>query len=253
MLAIYKGCIWSYVSKLLTVEFTGGSKRCNKHARAAIRLGFNDAGTWSSKLAAAGQDFGGADGSIVLAAAEIKRPDNNGLQNIVKKMKTWQKLFGVGMADLIQFAAVHAVVTCPLGPRIRFFAGRKDSSKAAVDGLLPSARGTAEEVISLFEDKTISPHELVALLGAHSTSQQFNFDKNKKGAPQDSTPGVWDVKCYNETVGTAPKEIVRFPADVALAADSRMSNEWTKFWQGNGLGQDYWNAVSRRSVNFGLC
>ena len=64
-------------------------------AKLAIRLGFHDAGTWSSKLAASGQDFGGADGSIALAPAEIKRAENNGLQDIVKQMQIWQKN-GVG-------------------------------------------------------------------------------------------------------------------------------------------------------------
>lgn len=66
------------------------------------------------------------------------------------------------------------------------FVGRKDSKKAAPEGLMPSVSMSADQIISLFEDKTIQPHDLAALLGAHSTSQQFNVDKTKAGFGQDS-------------------------------------------------------------------
>ena len=236
-------CVWAYVSLAMSLKFTGPTGRCNDLARAAIRLGFHDAGTWSSSLAANGQDFGGADGSIVLSGSEVNRPENNGLQAIIKQMATWQKLFGVSMADLIQYGAAHAVVTCPLGPRIRSFVGRKDSKTAAPDGLLPDAKASADSLISLFEDKTISGHELAALLGAHSTSKQFFFDTTRAGAPQDGTPGVWDVRFYNQTLETTgvPKKVFRIPSDVVLAQHSSMANEWTKFRQPNNVGQKHWN------------
>jgi hypothetical protein len=239
-------CIWSYISAAMTLKFTGLTLRCNDMARAAIRLGFHDAGTWSSSLAANGQDFGGADGSIVLSGTEVNRAENNGLQDIIKQMAAWQKQYGkygVSMADLIQYGAAHAVVTCPLGPRIRSFVGRKDSKQAAQDNLLPDARASADSLIALFEDKTISGHELAALLGAHSTSKQFFFDTTKSGAPQDGTPGVWDVRFYNQTLETTgvPKKVFRLPSDVALAQHPSMSNEWTKFRQPNNVGQKHWN------------
>lgn len=227
----------------MTAKFTGPTGRCNDWARAAIRLGFHDAGTWSSNLSASGQDFGGADGSIILSGTEINRKENNGLQNIAKQMTTWQKQFGVSMADLIQYGANHAVVTCPLGPRIRSFVGRKDSKAAAPENLLPSATASADSLISLFEDKTISGHELAALLGAHSTSKQRFFDPSRAGAPQDGTPGVWDIRYYNqalESVGV-PKKVLRIPSDVVLAQHPSMSNEWTKFRMPNGVGQKHWN------------
>ncbi|KAL1640781.1 hypothetical protein SLS58_006603 [Diplodia intermedia] len=230
-------CAWSYVSAELSLLFTGPTGRCNKWARAAIRLGFHDAGTWSKTT------WGGADGSIVLSGTEINRAENNGLQDIIGKMITVQKHWGVGMADLIQFAAVHAVVTCPLGPRIRFFAGRKDNSTKAggPDGLLPGVNDSADKLIQLFQDKTISPHELTALVGAHTTSQQFFVDTTKAGAPQDSTPGVWDVRFYNQTTSnTTPKKVFRFASDVALANDSRVQDEWVQFTD-QVKGQKHWN------------
>ncbi|KAF2645142.1 heme peroxidase, partial [Massarina eburnea CBS 473.64] len=234
-------CVWYYVSSVLSALFLGPSGRCNKNARAAVRLGFHDAGTWSSSLAASGQDFGGADGSIVLSGSEIKRSDNNGLQDIVNKLRDVQATFHVGMADLIQFAATHAVVSCPLGPRIRTFVGRKDSTKASPTGLLPGVNDSADTLIALFRDKTISPHDLVALLGAHSVSQQFFANTSRPGAPQDGTPGVWDTLFYNQTLGTGPlpKEVWRFPSDVVLSKDPRTADEWLSF-SGKG-GQDHWN------------
>lgn len=236
-------CVWWYISLQLTLSFTGLTGRCNDRARAAIRLGFHDAGTWSSALAVSGKDFGGADGSIALSGSEVSRAENNGLQDIIGKMITWQKQYGVGMADLIQFAAAHAVVTCPLGPRIRVFVGRKDSKTPAPDGLLPSALSDADTLINLFQDKTISPHELAALVGAHSASKQFFFNASMSGAPQDGTPGVWDTLFYNQTVQNTPNKVQRFPSDVVLAADPRMSVEWDKFRQPNGVGQSHWNEV----------
>lgn len=229
-------CVWSWVSMELTLAFMGPTGRCNKWARAAIRLGFHDAGSWSKSTTG-----GGADGSIALSGTEINRPENNGLQDIIGKMITWQKRYGVGMADLIQFAAVHAVVTCPLGPRIRFFVGRQDSKTPAPDGLLPGVNDSADKLIKLFQDKTISPHELTALVGAHTTSQQFFVDTSQSKAPQDSTPGVWDTRFYNQTTsGKVPKGVFRFASDVALANDSRIQDEWVQFTD-PVKGQKHWN------------
>ncbi|KAF1851474.1 class II peroxidase [Cucurbitaria berberidis CBS 394.84] len=95
--------------------------------------------------------------------------------------------------------ATHATVSCPLGPRVRTYVGRKDATKAAPDGLLPSVHAPADDLVALFADKTISAHDLTALLGDHSTSTWKSVDSSKAGFPQDSTPGVWDVNYYNET------------------------------------------------------
>ena len=130
---------------------------------------------------------------------------------------------------------------CPLGPRIRFFAGRKDNKSPSPNNLLPGVNDSADTLIALFQDKTISPHDLVALLGAHTTSEQFFVDKSRAGAPQDGTPGVWDTLFYNQTLGTGPlpKQVLRFPSDIVLSQDSRTRDEWLRF---NGVdGQTHWN------------
>lgn len=237
-------CIWKYIADDMAKLFKGSSGRCNKYARAAVRLGFHDAGGWSKQTAAQGLQ-GGADGSICLNN-ELTLPENNGLQEIGQKMKDfYAKYNGLGlktvsMADIIQMGANVATVVCPLGPRVRSYVGRKDSN-IQNPRLLPSPFQGADELIQLFEDKTIRPHGLVALLGSHTTSQQFFVNTSRAGDPQDSTPGVWDVLYYGQTQGTAPtpKRVFMFPSDLAISQHPKTKPEWQEF-AGAG-GQEHWN------------
>ncbi|CAI6340055.1 unnamed protein product [Periconia digitata] len=228
-------CIWAHVSKTLTELFVDGNGQCNDNARSAVRFGFHDAGAWRKGL-----DFGGADGSLVLSDVEINRRENSGLAGWRNKVKELVKKFDVGVADFVQFAATHAAVSCPLGPHMRVFVGRPDSSRTAPENLIPSPFGTADELIQLFQDKSISPHDLVALLGAHSTSKQRFVDPQRAGAPQDTTPGIWDVLYYKETLQqNPPAQIFRFQSDINLSKDRRTAEEFRDF-AGRG-GQEHWN------------
>lgn len=227
-------CSWYLVSRELTNLFTGPSERCNNNARASIRLGFHDAGTWNRT-----QTNGGADGSF-LTNREWTRTENTGLEAIARILIRLSAKYNVGKADLIQFAAKHAVATCPLGPRIRTYVGRIDAPIGLEsDGsLLPTVSQSADDLIALFNAKTITPHMLAALVGAHSTSKQFNQDPANAGAPQDSTPGVWDVKFYKETLPSSnPKGVFRFASDIALSTHPQMKKEWNDFID----DQDHWN------------
>lgn len=184
-------CVWQYIANEMVTAFKGPSGRCTNAARAAVRLGFHDAAGWSKNT---GPD-GGADGSLILAPEEIRRPGNRGLEEVVTLTQSWfnkYKGYGISAADLIQMGANVATVVCPLGPRTKTYIGRKDNSKAAPDGLLPPVDASADFLIKLFQDKTIQPNGLVALLGAHSTAQQRFVDPRRVGDPQDSTPGVWE-------------------------------------------------------------
>lgn len=233
-------CIWKYIADDLVTSFRGDSGRCTDAARAAIRLGFHDAAGWSKGTG----NLGGADGSIVLAPEEIQRVANKGLEEIVDQTKAWfdkYKGYGIGMADLIQFSANVATITCPLGPRVRTFVGRKDSSVPAPDGLLPDVNSPADVLIDLFNNKTIGPDGLISLIGAHTTSQQRFVDPERAGDPQDSTPGVWDVKFYSETIGNAPPRVFKFNSDIALANYQSTKGTFAAF-AGPG-GQGAWNNV----------
>ncbi|KJR83649.1 ligninase H2 [Sporothrix schenckii 1099-18] len=231
-------CIWEYIKRDMYAKFHGDSGRCTKHARAAVRLGFHDAASWEK-----GDTFGGADGSIVLAN-ELTRAENDGLQDIGIIVQGWydtyHSRYGVGMADLIQMGATIATVTCPLGPRIRSYVGRKDSSQATNKGRMPDVHASAENLVALFQNKTITPEALVALVGAHTTSQQHFVDETRDGAPQDSSPGVWDILFYGETKSaTVPPRVFRFPSDIALSKHESTAATWNTF--STAAGQAAWN------------
>lgn len=234
-------CIWKYIGDEMRDAMTDG-KQCNGVVRGAIRLGFHDAGSWSKSTG----KTGGADGSIILANECEDRSENAGLRGFCPQMRTWfdkYKSYGISMADLIQFGATVGTVVCPVGPRIRSFVGRKDSKEPAPKGNLPSAFDDADTLIDLFEDKTISPAGLVALLGAHTVSRQTTAFPDRLDAPQDSTPGVWDTKYFKETVDeNSPKEVLKLDSDVNIATDPRTKGLWKSYGQFL-FGQLTWNQV----------
>ncbi|CAI6341375.1 unnamed protein product [Periconia digitata] len=217
--------IWGTISKDLTSRFlTNG--QCNPDARAAIRAVFHDCGAWNTAQGATG----GCDGSLALAPGEIDRDENKGLANIISTLKNLASQYKVGVADMIVFAGNHAIVTCPGGPRVQTWIGRKDSTTPAPNGLLPDVNAPAADLSALFTAKGFSDRDLAALLGAHSTSNQFNFDTSTSnvGKPQDSTPGIWDVKYYSETLNP-PQGVVVFPSDSKLAKYAGVGKEFSGF------------------------
>lgn len=235
-------CVWKHISNEMRLDMVGSAGRCTNAARAAVRLGFHDAATWSKTA-----NRGGADGSIILAnECENRTGDNAGLEEICALMRTWYnkyKGYGISVADLIQWGANVGTVLCPLGPRVRSFVGRKDSSTASPTGLMPHVDDSVDKLIKTFADKTFTAGQLVALVGAHSTSQQRFVDPSRAGDPQDSTPGVWDVLFYSETTNpNSPKRVFKFKSDVALSKDSRTSTAWGAF--SGPTGQAPWNGVS---------
>lgn len=134
-------------------------------------------------------------------------------------------------------------MTCPLGPRVRSFVGRRNSVVPAPEGRLPRVTDSAEELVALFADKTIRVGELVALVGAHTTSRQRFVDPSRAGEPQDTTPGVWDVVFYKETISRRPPPCVfRFQSDLALAHYPPANDYWTAFAD-PGHGPAAWTEV----------
>lgn len=236
-------CIWKHIADEMRDAMIGSALRCNNLARGAVRLGFHDAGTWSKSTGTGG----GADGSIILAGECENRSDNDGLEETCAQMRIWwdkYKSYGISMADLIQMAANVGTVVCPLGPRVRSFVGRVDNPNPAPTGLLPDPSDSVDDLLDLFADKTINTADLVALVGAHSTSQQRFVDPSRAGDPQDRTPGVWDVQFYAETLNpNSPQRIFKFQSDISLSQDPRTRPTWLAF-TGQVNGQIPWNLVS---------
>ncbi|KAF2098395.1 heme peroxidase [Rhizodiscina lignyota] len=237
--------IWTTVSSDLTAMFLSGGQ-CNDDARAAIRAAFHDCGTWNK----AQGSTGGCDGSLVLADEAGTRDENNGLQDISAKLLALATKRSVGVADLLQFAGAHAIVTCPGGPQVTTYVGRTDSSTPAPNGLLPDVHASADSLYALFLDKGFDDVDLAALLGAHSTSKQVRFFVNESlaGEPQDSTPGIWDVKYYSETTSPKPGSFV-FPSDSGLAAHAVVGKQFKGFVnnQGKWTGK-FADAMTRMSL-----
>lgn len=244
-------CIWKYIADEMMGVMMGDAGRCNLYARGAIRLGFHDAGTYSKKANA-----GGADGSIINFDECDTRVVNKGLSETCELMRMWYKKYshyGISMADLIQFGANVGTVACPQGPRVRTYVGRKDGTRPSPDDTMPLQTWAADELLPLFADKTISPQGLVSLVGAHTTSQQRFAYPEHALEPQDSTPGVWDIDFYQETMNpNTPARILKFPSDVHLADDSRTKNAFAMYGD-QDWGQAMWNqGYAREYVRLSL-
>ncbi|KAI5923494.1 peroxidase [Camillea tinctor] len=229
-------CRWYWIVQDMQGKFTD-QNGCTDSARGAIRQGFHDAATWDTS-----SSYGGADGSLLLSD-ELSRPENKGLDPIGTTTKAWfetYKQYGVTMADIIQTGAIVATVSCPGGPRIRAFVGRKDDSRAGPEGKLPLPFQDAQYLINLFQAKTFSASDLVALVGAHTASKQFFVDPARAGAPQDSTPSVWDTRFYAETLSsTNDSSIFTFQSDKNLATYPSTRGQWAAFADPQG-GQGQW-------------
>ncbi|CZT08490.1 hypothetical protein WAI453_007217 [Rhynchosporium graminicola] len=200
------GCpaVWTPIISELSALFNDKSvspSQCNDDARAAIRAAFHDCGTWDNSQG----ETGGCDGSLITANEAFTRPENNGLQDTSTKLLALQQKYNkpaspVSVADLPQVAASVATLTCPGGPRVSTYVGRKDSSNPAPDDRLPDAHGSGQSLYELFLAKGFEAKELAALLGAHSTSKAFHQPDIPAGTPQDDTPGILDVHNYSNTL-----------------------------------------------------
>jgi manganese peroxidase len=231
-------CKWARIMSDIKGNFKDGSG-CSATARGAIRLGFHDAAAWNITLSS-----GGADGSIVLNSDELARSENRGLQEIAAQTQKWfdqYKKYKISMADLIQMNAIAATAACPGGPRVKAFVGREDDDSLPPENLIPSPFSDAQTNIELFEAKTFSPGDLVALVGAHTVSQQRFVDPSQAGKSQDTTDGTWDVNFYGQTASPdTPSGVFKFPSDLSLSNSSESSGIWQVFAKDQGA----WEAVS---------
>lgn len=120
---------------------------------------------------------------------------------------------------------------------MQVFIGRKDSTQAPPEGLIPNPRSPGDELVKLFEDKGISPTELAALIGAHTTAKQRVFDPSMAGTPLDSTPGIWDIKYYQQVLQRTAPFIL--PSDAALAKNAATGGAFRSF----AASQGGWSAA----------
>ncbi len=231
-------CVWYYVANRMWGDFADANG-CTNLGRGAIRQGFHDAAAWDIY-----STYGGADGSLLLSD-ELSRRENLGLAEIGAVTQTYYAAYhpyGAGMADIIQLGAIVGTVACPGGPRIRAFAGRKDDSRAAPTGKLPSPAMDAPILIDLFRNKTFTASDLVALVGAHTAAKQRFVDPSRAGAPLDTDPQIWDASFYGETLTGDNKTFFILHSDKALATHATTRGQWKAF--AGASGQALWSPVS---------
>ncbi|KAK0119242.1 hypothetical protein ONS96_012303 [Cadophora gregata f. sp. sojae] len=231
------------------INKTTTPSQCNDDARAAIRAAFHDCGTWDTAQGATG----GCDGSLVVAGEAFNRPENNGLQDISNKMLALQAKYTstatpISVADLLQVAASVATLTCPGGPKVPTFVGRKDSATPNPDKRLPDCHGSGDSLFALFQAKGFTANELAALLGAHSASRAFSQVDIVPGTPQDDTPGIWDVHYYSNTLKPVPG-VASFQGDINLAQHPVVGKEFNGFVNSQGKWNSaYANAMAKMAL-----
>ncbi|KAI0399770.1 peroxidase [Xylaria palmicola] len=226
-------CLWYYVANDMWGDFADANG-CTDYGRGAIRQGFHDAAAWDSSAT-----NGGADGSLLLSD-ELGRSENRGLQEIGDLTKTYYSTYhphGASMADIIQLGAIVGTVACPGGPRIRAFAGRKDSTRAAPTGKLPLPSMDAPTLVGLFSQKTFTAGDLVALVGAHTAAKQRFVDPARANAALDTDPQVWDASFYGAARTGDNKTFFVLQSDRALATYSTTKGQWNTFAGSSGQAQ----------------
>ncbi|KAF2100252.1 heme peroxidase [Rhizodiscina lignyota] len=237
--------VWTQVSSHLTGMFLSNGQ-CNDDARAAIRAAFHDCGTWDNTQG----EHGGCDGSLVLAQ-EYLLPQSQPLEDISNKLLAVAQQFKVSVADTLAFAGAHAIVTCPGGPTVQTFVGRKDNSTAGPVTLLPGAFDSGDSLFTLFENKGFDKVDLAALVGAHTSSKQFLVNTADAGQSQDSTPGTWDVKFYSDTTNPPPGTFV-FQSDINLANHPVVGPEFKGFVNGQGKWNGKFADAMKRMLLLGV-
>ncbi|KAJ6540714.1 heme peroxidase [Mycena capillaripes] len=222
--------------------------RCNDYARAAVRLAFHDAGTYSLRDGL----NGGADGSMLTDPLEVQRDENNGLQNITAVLLPLPAQFGVSPGDVLHLAGVLGVMACPGGPAIKTYVGRKTPPMGytAPDGRLPNPNSPVPKLTARFADMGFSIRDLMALIGAHSTGRQRFQDARTSGNPLDTTIDIWDVRFYSETANAmAAPGTFRLASDVNFAHNATTQKEYNRFvGKQEDWGRDYADAHEKMSL-----
>ncbi|KAF7351682.1 Peroxidase [Mycena sanguinolenta] len=210
--------------------------RCGDNARAAIRLAFHDAGTFSLALQANALPNGGADGSLLVDPNEVLRSENNGLQNIVSLLKPLPAQFGVSPGDILHLAGVLAVLACPGGPVIPAYVGRSAPRNIAPTGLLPDPEDSVNVLLARFADMGFKSREVMALIGAHTTGKQRFVDPAAANTTFDTTVQIWDTRFCNTPLDTEtadPTTVLpgtfKLDSDVNFATNPTTAPDFNRF------------------------
>ncbi|QDZ17867.1 heme peroxidase [Chloropicon primus] len=134
-------------------------------APALLRLVFHDAGTYERSTGR-----GGSNGSVRF---ELDRPESRGLKRglnvveAVKKRIRAKSKVDLSYADLIVVLGAWAVKACG-GPEIEVLLGRRDSSVADAENMIPDENLPVVGIKDAFSRMGLDTRDLVALSGSHA-------------------------------------------------------------------------------------
>ena len=193
--------IWTQISKTLTQQFLGDGQ-CTDAARAAIRASFHDC-------------FNGAcDGSLILAN-ECSNIENRGMERLCSNLANVATQTKVGVADLIQFAAAHAVKTCPGGPTVPVKVGRQDSKTPGALGVLPGPNVRGDVLV-----RTFGKQSTLASLHMHPFTNNVTLQHPKASAPSISPPLSAHIRQPSSSTATPPKLALPLTLPLVLGTTS---------------------------------
>ncbi|KAJ7577384.1 manganese peroxidase 1 precursor [Mycena floridula] len=233
-------CAWFPVLEDIQQNLFDGGE-CGEEVHESLRLTFHDAIGFSKT-----QGGGGADGSIIVFDdIETSFHANNGVDEIIEKMKPFIAAHNVTPGDFIQFAGAVGVSNCPGAPQLNFLMGRPPPTAASPDLLVPEPFDSVDKILARMDDAGLTAAELVALLSSHTVAAADHVDPSTHRTPFDSTPGLFDTQFFIETQlkgtafpgnGSNPGEVesplpgeMRLQSDFAIARDSRTACEWQSF------------------------
>lgn len=154
--------IWTQISSQLTSEFRGTDGQCTDLARAAIRFAFHDSGVSRSRCPIGGYLLMLVFRRLLFHTTKLcpsiwwrgwfsalefyrdLRSENVPLQAYHDWLSGFYNKYlnQTSAADLIQFAASHAIVTCPGGPQVKTVGLNRRSRST----LLSTSRLSAEQI-----------------------------------------------------------------------------------------------------------
>ena len=203
-----------------------------------IRLAFHDAGNFDKQ-----NNSGGLNASILF---ELDREENNGLEQVITKIKNFKEGLGdfeISYADLIALFAAESLSKLG-GPYVLVEMGRKDSNQAGEKMKINSTDLTLNELIQKFSEMGFTIKEFVALSGAHTVGYNSHI-------PFTQTPYVFDNTYYKELINS--QENSQFLNTDKQLLNSELTKEYLKeFSENNQLFLDSFKNSFEKLLHLGF-
>ncbi|XP_044471589.1 L-ascorbate peroxidase, cytosolic-like [Mangifera indica] len=200
--AEYQMAVVKCIRKLRALIF---EKNC---APIVLRLAWHSAGTIDVKT-----NFG-----AIRHPAELAHGANKGLDIAIRLLAPIKEQFPIlSYADFYQLAGVVAVEVTG-GPDIPFHPGREDKPEPPLEGRLPDATMSSDQLRYVFGAMSLSDRDIVALSGGH-TLGRYHRERSGLEGPSTDNPLCFDNSYFKEIVGGQKEGLLQLPSYEALLTD----------------------------------